>query len=435
MTQEATVRGIGTLTLMAVALAATLAHAEGAEGRRTKGPSTDTRLPGADTVVPMADGGLVSVGGSRLRYLAPGARSWETLHTVSGDNLYRVGVDDSGRLMAAWEKDPHIHYFTAAPRQHLLLPRPTPPNPRIGSFFVDDLEFLPNGREALVFMNGASTGQQRATAAYRIALDGKSAPEQLFYVDNALQVYTSRRGAVYVVPQNPGKECSQRTCMPVSAVVSYELTLDGVRQKTLITSAQVTMDTAWPVRGSNDERLVLMLDLGRGARALLRWSYDDEKADYRPLPKSTDPIEMMIRSWVTPKNEFIELRNPGFWTLEVVRHLPAGGEQVTTLKALQRYDHRPYDMGLRKDGSLWVHWGDHLALITPGKPPRSYNLEPLLERRTEWAGHAVYLEKPEALWVGMEVGAGRTMLRVSFAEIDKRSKPWREKPPVSRAEE
>jgi hypothetical protein len=54
-----------------------------------------------------------------------------------------------------------------------------------------------------------------------------------------------------------------------------------------------------------------------------------------------------------------------------------------------------------QESALWVHWGDHLALIAPGKPTRT-----------------------EVLWVGLEVGAGRDFLRVNFAGAEKRSKPW-----------
>jgi hypothetical protein len=85
---------------------------------------------------------------------------------------------------------------------------------------------------------------------------------------------------------------------------------------------------------------------------------------------------------------------------------------------------KPYSLGVRGTGGLWVHWGDQIVLLTPGKPPLGYNLEPFISRRTTWAGVSIYVDKPEALWVGID-GKGRDFIRLSFDELEKRSKPWR----------
>src|SRR5262245_53309671 len=117
---------VGGLLLLPVA---SPARAEGVE-----------RLRGASSVVPAGDG-LLSTGGPALRYLAPGASRWETLHRQAGDTLSRVAADDSGQVLAAWEKDPFIHYFVLASKQHAQLPRPKPPSASSSPFQVHSLAF------------------------------------------------------------------------------------------------------------------------------------------------------------------------------------------------------------------------------------------------------------------------------------------------------
>lgn len=407
------------MTVALVAFAAPRARAEGVGEQTT---STSASLRGATTVRPTGGGGLVSLGGSALRHLARGSRQWETLHRQAGDNLYRVEGDDSGRLLAAWENDPFIHAFTLEPRQHVSIPKPPVP-PDVAHLSVERLVFLPDGRDALVFMTGMTKqpGSPRVTAAYRIPLDGKQAPTLLFRVDDAYLVHTSRYGAVFMEPQrSPRHQCYSRDCRPIAALVAYELSGDGVRRKTLLTREQVELRNALWVRGSNDERLVLMLELVRQGRALLRWRYGDEEASYRPL----NPLEATSVSLVTPTDEYIELRERDT-ALEVVRYPPEGGEQVTSLPSLHGPDTQTYGLGMRSNGALWLHWGDHLVLLTPGKPPRSFSIEKFLERRTEWAGADIYVQTPpESLWVGID-GRGRNFVRVGFDELEKRAKPWR----------
>jgi hypothetical protein len=424
------VRSVASLmTAGLVALAASQALAEGVQATE-RVPSTRARLYDADVVMPRG-GGLIAVGGSSLRYLAPGSQRWETIHRQSGDNLYRAEADDSGRLMAAWEKDPFIHAFTLKTKQHVSIPKPPTP-PDLSRHQVDQLFFLPNGHDALVFMRGVTkwtetAGQRDSTAAYRFALDGKSKPELLFRRDSAFLVHASRHGAVFVVPQDPRRECNNRRCDPVASIVAYEFSQDGVRQKTLLTQEQAAMDNARLVSGSGAESPVLMLDLGRKDRALLRWRYGDEKADYRPLPPAqgnTLPDDFGRMHLVTQAGEFIELREQGA-ELQIVRHLPEGGERVTSLPPLKDPARKVHAFGERSNGALWLHWGDFLVLITPGKPPRSYSIEPFLGRFTEWASANVYVRTPETLWVGMEIRAGRDFIRVSFEELEKRAKPWR----------
>lgn len=153
----------------------------------------------------------------------------------------------------------------------------------------------------------------------------------------------------------------------------------------------------------------MKLELTRGGRALLRYRYGDAKADYRSIPPSDAKFSV-----VTDTGEFIELREPEEpGSLDIVRYPPGGGEQVTTLPSLHDVDDQPYAVGVRANGGLWVHWGDHIALLTPGKPTLGYSIVPFISRRTEWAGVDLYVDTPEALWIGID-GRGRDFVRVGF---------------------
>lgn len=413
-------RNIGALMMgVLVAFTAPRALAEGVDSSK-QGASTLTRLPSATTVL-ARPGGLVSVGGASLRYLAKGGKRWETLHRQPGDNLYRADLGDAGRLIAAWEKDPFIHLFTLQPRQHTSIPKPPAP-PDVSRWLVDGLVVLPGGNEALVFMDaiGKQEGSPRMTVVYRVTFDGKGEPTLLFRADDMTRVHTSRYGAVFVERSPPKKKCFSNDCRPIAALIAYELTGNGMSRKTLLTREQAEVREVFQVRGSNHERVVLKLELSRKERALLRFRYGDAKADYRPISPSEAKISL-----VTDTDEFIELRgDDDSDTLEVVRYPPEGGEQVTSLPTLRDVDTKPYALGVRSNGGLWVHWGDHIALLTPGKPTMGYSIEPFISRRTAWAGADIYVDMPEALWVGID-GKGRDFIRLSFDELEKRSKPWR----------
>jgi hypothetical protein len=228
-------------------------------------------------------GSLVSIGGPALRRLPAGATRWETLLAIPGDNLYRVAGDDSGRVLAAWERDPFIHAF--APRgAPVALPKPAKPPDMEWDFRVEDLAFDRDGRSALVFMEGQRGAAQRWTlAAYRIPLDGSSEPRLLFRVDDGCCVHTSRAGAVCLLPVEPGRqECGHLTCWPVAAIVAFELTDDGgVRERTVLRgriAEDLDVAQASVVPGSDDARVGLVLQLTQrqgsrrlnGGRALLR---------------------------------------------------------------------------------------------------------------------------------------------------------------------
>ena len=425
-------RLLGTLMVVGLA-AASMARAEGVDPG-AKDASGPARLDGATTVRPVA-GGLISVGGSTLRRLRTGSRRWETLHAVPEDNLYRVASDESGRVLAAWENDPSIHLFSPARKRRVALPKPpAPPDVKPG-FQVEHLEFSPDGRDALVFMGGRMERQRKTTAVYRIALDGRLASRLIFRLDGAVRLHTSRSGAIFVTPKDPGQVCTHQSCLPIAAIVAYEFAGDGVAQRILLSGEQADVSSALLVRGSDDARVALVLELvtRRGpqraelGRSLLRWRWGHDETDYRILPRRGGSMSDWL---LTSNGDFIELehRRGGDWLdqdfLDLRRYPTGGGDvQTTSLGALQTRV-EPYGLGERSDGSLWLHWGEHLALLSPGKPPRGLDLTPLLQRDTEWAGAHTYVKSPESLWIGLD-GHGRGFVRVDLADAERRSSAWR----------
>jgi hypothetical protein len=425
-------RRLGTLFVVGLA-AASLARAEGVDSRANdrSGPA---RLDGATTVRPVA-GGLISVGGSTLRRLGTGSRRWETLHVVREDNLYRVASDESGRVLAAWENDPFIHLIPPARGRRIALKKPVaPPEVKLG-FQVEGLEFSPDGRDAIVFMNGRLDGQRSATAVYRIALDGRSGPRLVFRLDDAVRLHTSRSGAIFMTPKERGQVCNHQSCLPIAAIVAYEFEGDGVTQRILLTGEQADVSSSLLVRGSDEKRVALVLELitRRGpqrqdlGRSLLRWRWGHDDTDYRILPRGGGSMSDWL---LTSNGDFLELEHRrGGDRLDLdfldLRRYPTGGGdvQTTSLGALQTRV-EPYGLGERSDGSLWLHWGEHLALLSPGKPPRGLDLTPLLQPDTEWAGAHTYVKSPESLWIGLD-GRGRGFVRVDLAEADRHPRPWK----------
>jgi hypothetical protein len=301
-------------------------------------------------------------------------------------------------------------------------------------FRVEDLAFDPNGRDALVFVEGRlDAGRRGTTAVYRIDLDGGSEPRLVLRVDDGCCVHASRAGVVCVMPREPGKqECGHRTCWPVAAVVAYELGADGVRERTVLLgdlAEDLDVSSAAVIPGSDAERVGLVLQLTRrdgprrlnGGRALLRWRWGEDGVDYRTLP-GTSPLAPVWR--LTRGGDFIELvlRQGRPEHLEVHRYALGGGETTVSLREQRRMS-QPHGVGERRDGGLWLHWGDHLALLSPGRPPRSLDLDPLRPRGFEWAGAARHVEEPEALWRGLD-GRGRDHVRLDLAEADRRAGAW-----------
>src|SRR5262249_45077598 len=110
------------LSLMAFLAAGSPSHA-GEVATRAKPPSANLRLQGVNRAM-AASWGLVAQGSGQLRFLPAGTSKWQTLHKVPGDTLYRVTLDESGRLLATWENEPHFHLFATKTNQHLTFAKP-----------------------------------------------------------------------------------------------------------------------------------------------------------------------------------------------------------------------------------------------------------------------------------------------------------------------
>jgi hypothetical protein len=420
---------------VSVAAASLVARAESV-GPAAKGGSNAARLSAATTILPAA-GGLIALGGPELRRLPNGARRWETLHTVPGDRSYRVASDASGRLLAAWEKEPVIHVFHLfAPGQHVAFPKPTTPGPDVTSFRIDGLELSPDGRDALVFMTGTvqlAPGKMgvagSSTLVYRVSLDatlGAATRSSLILrVDHSYQLHASPRGAVFAMNKLPGRNpCDYRGCI-VGSIVAYEIAGDRATPRMLLDGAGRSPYRARLVRGSDDERIAVMLDVSAPKRLeLLRWRYGDASAQFRtlPAPANDDLTTLLITKKYGSQDELVELRRSDD-RLELFRHGAAAPEPIDTLGALRSTDTGLHGFGERPDGGLWLHWGDHLGLISPGQPPRAFSLRSLLPPHCEWGGD-VFIASPEQLWVGID-GRGRDYARVDLADVGRRARPWR----------
>jgi hypothetical protein len=420
---------LSALIVTAIA-AASVTLAEMAE-RNGKGVSDDKRLYGAGFIKPFA-GGLASVGDRTLSYLAPGARKWTTLHQQPG-SLYRVGLDEGGaRLLAVWERDTVLHYFTLQPRRHVRLSVPSiPPSWDRRFSAVHSLAFAPNGRDALIFLNGpAGTNTiNYASRAFRAKLDAAAEPELLFEVGNGLVLWTSARGAVYILPARPDRVCGWDRCEE-GAIVAFDITDGGVLQRRLYGKPQPGFNSVRVAGGSDPERLVLLLTDGY-RHAILRYRWGEADALYQQLPPGLGP-HRGVGALAPNAEEIVYIIERGL-EFEIVRRALPPGDASSSMRLwapgtprpdgdLQRQYINGY--GVRADGSVWVHLDNDMALIDANGVARRVNLEPLFGKKTSWAGVHVYREKPEGMWIGVEVGGGRDFVWVSFADLEKHSTPW-----------
>lgn len=415
------------LALLLTTLNASVALAEGVEPKRPKTDTTD-RVNSVTTMLPAPDGALISVGHNTLKRLAPGARTFETLHAIKGDGLYRVAMNARGDVLAAWEKDPSIHYFTRD-RKHLLLPKPASPRERIHGFHVDSLEFLPNGRDALVHMAGREdTLSTNYDVTFRIALDGSTPAEPVAQIIAARKIDFTAERAIYLLPKVPGQRCEHLSCDPVEAVVADFFDADGnAQRKRLLDGDAMEIGFANIVWGDMGKFLLLRAALPKNKDVFIRFRPGVEQPDLWPLEGFSPFDDETLHA--LPNGEVLQVKVDGA-ELTLTRHLLDGGQEVAKVPARPRsrgdWDHTLHGFGARRDGRVWLHWGNHLLLF--GKdltaPPRSHDLAPLLARFTQWADAERYDPARDMLWIGLDRSRSRDFVRIDLAAVEKRAKPW-----------
>jgi hypothetical protein len=418
-------------------LASPPVHAESVE-ERAKVPSSTLRLRGASgiSVIP---GGYISAGGSRLQILEGHSKSWRVLHQVPGDNLYRVKASSDGRLLlASWEQERVFHLLDRARGTHLTLPKPpSPPGYPPDTFHVEALYFDDNGRDALVFMDGdpylgPSIGQRQVVAAYRVPLDGKTAPRWVF-AEEGVDLEVSPRGAILIKPRSWQMGCMQGGC-DIGAIIALEFDGERVTRRTLLEAGNRHVGVALPVKGRDGVRFAAQLSVrppnGKITRGLLRFRFGGQPQFQQLSESSTShyPHSLLTRS-----DEFVEVLQGEDRSLTMTRTPVAGEETRTTIPpwtdARGRREKGWFQsIGERADGSLWLHWADHLVFVRGDQPPRKVDISDVLGRGTEWAGAYIYVERPEGLWVGIDMRGGRDYRFLDMAELEKRAVPWT--PPV-----
>jgi len=412
--------------LLSMTLVASVAHAEGVEPKNPKA-STASRVYAATTLLNAADGGLISVGFSTLARMAPGARKFETLHSSKGDSLSLVATSERGEVLATWEKDPSIHSFTRDGR-HVVLPPPSSPREGINRLGVEFLGFLPNGREALVHMGGNELGKStRYDVTFRLTLDGSKPPEPVVQMVSARRLDMNAQRAVYVLPKKARQGCDSHSCGPVEGVVAFVFDENGnAQRKTILDGAELSVTNVHMVWGQKDAPLILRVELQRNERVLARWRPGDAKAEVRPITRSSHGEP---RFYALASGDVVETNVDYDEGLTITRHGVDGSRHVTAVPVLadpDNYDHHVHGIGVRKDGRLWMQWGDHLLFFgrNADAAPRIHNIEPLLTRRAEWAGVDVYVPSQDVLWVGIDSTRSRDFVRLDLADVDKRARPF-----------
>ncbi|WP_163988047.1 hypothetical protein [Pyxidicoccus caerfyrddinensis] len=403
-----------------------IALGEGVESKRPKADTAD-RVYAVTTMMNAPDGALITVGFNALRRMAPGAKKFEALHAIKGDRLYRIAMNDRGELLATWEKDPSIHYFTRD-RQHVRIPKPTSPRENIYNLHVEELHFLPNGRDALVHLQGRETNLTiDYDVTFRVALDGRTPPMPVAQMIGARQIDMTVDRAIYVLPKKPGQMCEHLTCKPVEAVVADFFDADGnAQRKTLLDGKAMEIGNANVVWGQKGPSILLRVDLPKNQDVFARFRPGAEKPDLWPLKGFSSYDDRLLYALATGEVLQVKTDEKG---LTLTRHLLDGSQQVSTVPALierEDWDREVHGFGVRRDGRLWVHWGRHLLLFgkEPAEAPRSHDLEPLLARFTAWADVDIYVPGQDALWVGLDRTRSRDYARVNLADIEKRARPW-----------
>jgi hypothetical protein len=264
--------------------------------------------------------------------------------------------------------------------------------------------------------------------AYLVPLDRSGPPRRLFRVEGQ-RWHISPRGATFVKP-NPNHGCSVVQCV-VDAIVVADINGSSATER-VIHKPELHTDYVGLVRGSSADGLALLTRhwAPKGANTslgLLRFRYGDPAVDYRMLPPGSESDAS--RTFLTHSGEYMELVAQPKGGLSVRHHQKNGAPTRWDLPAFplvdrdSAADRAVHGMGQRQGGGFWLHWGDHLVLLSDG-PPRAYSLARLLPQNTEWAGADRYEATPERLVIGVDRTAGRDFVSVELATAEKQARAW-----------
>jgi hypothetical protein len=345
------------------------------------------------------------------------------VHSAKGGNLYRVAADDRGRILASWENEAVFHLFVPATREHRTFAKPVAPPKAFLMFALDDLYFDEGGQDALVYMGGFD-GKEFTLVAYRYPLDGKRAPTELFR-QAGYQLHSTARLTVFAVPREPRRQCDYNACA-LASVVAWEISDAGAGKKVLFTAGKREIDLVRLVWGSDRERVAIIVSERSGARTLLRWRPGEAQAELCPIPKA--PRWDSERTWLTRSGDVLEVWINDEHGMDIWRHGARGELKTTSLPPLPlQADGYKAEFGVhgfkeRKQGGFFLHWGDYLFLLADGAPARAVSLTSFVKGSPEWAGAAIYVPEPEALWLGIE-GGGRQFVYLALDEVEKLARP------------
>jgi hypothetical protein len=297
---------------------------------------------------------------------------------------------------------------------------------------LTNLLFSAGGGEALVYMGGLRRGSGPwLNEAHLFPLDGAGAPRRILRAEGT-SLDLSERGATFALPtKQSGYRCDASTCV-VDRIVAATIDGDVATERVVYRQERYT-DFVRRVSGkSGDQRAVVVRysvpreewpARGRSERALLRFRYGAAGVDETVLPAwTTDAVK---RSHLTEAGDYLEfvVTEKKELVIEILRR---DGARATWRVPSFRHEDRDsapdrevYGFGERRGGGSWLHWGDHVLLLREGQPPRAFGLARYLKPRGEWAGADAYTASPEGLRVGVDIGAGREFVEVSFGVIEK----------------
>jgi hypothetical protein len=151
-----------------------------------------------------------------------GTSKWQTVHAVPGASLYRIAFDDAGRLLAWWEKEPHLHLFDPRTNAHETFPLPPPPRRSSSTATGRGHVLHQDGDGAIVYMHGFIGGRTWVTVAYHYDLARRTAPTLLFRQPGHV-LHTSSRVGGPRHPEEAGRRLRAQLLPSARRVIAWEI--------------------------------------------------------------------------------------------------------------------------------------------------------------------------------------------------------------------